>query len=102
MSFSAPDLLSWRQTAEISDGTKVYAGVMVVPSAAMARSLMASVPDITVPELLLRALDADPDAGVTAALDMIEAIEASGAFDGVHLVPVSRYRQVAAQLEARR
>jgi hypothetical protein len=28
-------------------------------------------------------------------------IKASGAFDGVHLIPVSKYRAVAAELEAR-
>ena len=38
---------------------------------------------------------------VDAVLEMVDAIEASDAFAGVHLVPVSRYRQVAARLEAR-
>jgi hypothetical protein len=31
---------------------------------------------------------------------MIDAIRASGAFDGVHLVSTSRYRDMAARLEA--
>jgi hypothetical protein len=28
-------------------------------------------------------------------------VRESGAYDGVHLIPVSRYREVAARLEAR-
>jgi len=31
----------------------------------------------------------------------VEAIRESGAFEGVHLIPVSRYREVAARLESR-
>lgn len=34
-----------------------------------------------------------------AACEQVLAIKASGAFDGVHLVPVARYREVAARLE---
>jgi hypothetical protein len=30
---------------------------------------------------------------------MVHDIRESGAFDGVHLIPVSRYRQIAARLE---
>jgi methylenetetrahydrofolate reductase (NADPH) len=44
------------------------------------------------------AVEADPGAGIDVA---VEGIEASGAFAGVHLVPVSRYRRVAARLEPR-
>ena len=74
---------------------------MVVASPAMARNLAATVPDIEIPPGLVSALADDPDAGVTAALDLVAGIEASGAFAGVHLVPVGRYRQVAARLEHR-
>jgi hypothetical protein len=31
---------------------------------------------------------------------MVHDIHESGAFNGVHLIPVSRYRQIAARLEA--
>ena len=34
------------------------------------------------------------------ACELVVALRDSGAFDGVHLVPVSRYRQVAERLEA--
>jgi methylenetetrahydrofolate reductase (NADPH) len=97
--FSLDRLLAWREATEVAGD--VYAGVMVVASPAMARSLAATVPDIDVPPGLVAALADDPDAGVTAALDLVAGIEASGAFAGVHLVPVGRYRQVAARLERR-
>jgi hypothetical protein len=38
---------------------------------------------------------------VDLACDLVEAVRESGAYDGVHLIPVSRYREVAARLEAR-
>ena len=48
------------------------------------------------------AIERDPSAGVKLACDLVEGVRASGAFDGVHLIPVSRYREVAARLESRR
>jgi methylenetetrahydrofolate reductase (NADPH) len=48
-----------------------------------------------------RAIERDPSAGVELACDLVEGIRDSGAFDGVHLIPVSRYREVAARLEER-
>jgi methylenetetrahydrofolate reductase (NADPH) len=97
--FSLDRLLTWRDA--VDPGVEVYAGVMVVASATMARRLVATVPDIDIPDELIRAVEADPDAGVEAAVELIDGIQASGAFTGVHLVPVSRYRQVAARLEGR-
>ena len=43
------------------------------------------------PDDLITALESDRDAGVDLALDMVAKIRDSGAFDGVHLVPVGRY-----------
>ncbi|WP_221305050.1 methylenetetrahydrofolate reductase [Streptomyces sp. Ag109_O5-1] len=83
----------------VSLSVPVYAGVMVVASAGMARNLAAKIPDIDIPEKLVADVERDRDAGVAAACEQILAIRDSGAFDGVHLVPVSRYRQVAALLE---
>ena len=45
------------------------------------------------------ALERDPDAGVDIACDLVERIRESGAFDGIHLIPVGRYREVARRLE---
>jgi 5,10-methylenetetrahydrofolate reductase len=97
VTFSLDRLLAWRDT--IDADIPVYAGVMVLASAGMARRLVAAAPDIDIPEDLVRAVDAHPDAGIDTAVELIDGIEASGAFTGVHLVPVSRYRQVAARLE---
>ena len=99
VSYSLERLLAWRETVDTD--ADVYAGVMVVASEAMARRLMATTAEIDIPAELVRAVAADRDAGVEAAIELIAGIEASGAFSGVDLVPVSRYRQVAAALEQR-
>jgi len=96
-SFSMPDLLRWRDRVDF-DGP-IFAGVLAPPSASMARKLTADVPQLAVPRDLIDALDTNPDAGVDFACGMVDAIRESGAFDGVHLVPVSRYRDIAARLE---
>jgi 5,10-methylenetetrahydrofolate reductase len=95
--FSLDDLLDWRAGVDF-DGP-VYAGVMVIPSAAMARKISADIPQLAVPEAWMRAIESDPVVGVELACDLIVGIRESGMFDGVHLVPVSRYREVAARLE---
>ena len=95
--FSLDALLEWRAGIEF-DGP-VYAGVMVVPSIAMAHKISADIPQLAVPDEWLRAIERDPAAGVELACDLVGGIRASGAFDGVHLIPVSRYREVAARLE---
>ncbi len=93
--FSLDDLLAWRATVEVD--VPVYAGVIVIASAAMARTF--TIPGLTVPPDLVARLEMDRNAGVDAACDLVVAIRDSGAFDGVHLVPVARYREVAARLE---
>jgi 5,10-methylenetetrahydrofolate reductase len=95
--FSIEELVAWRGDADVA--VPVYAGVIVLPSAAMARRLGTDIPDLTVPTDLIERLERDRNAGVHAACDLVEAIRESGTFDGVHLVPVSRYREVAARLE---
>ncbi|MFI6501778.1 methylenetetrahydrofolate reductase [Nonomuraea typhae] len=97
VSYDLESLLRWRETIDVD--VPVYAGVMVLASAGMARNLAAAIPDIAIPDDLVAAVERDRDAGVAAACDQVLAIRDSGAFDGVHLVPVSRYRQVAARLE---
>jgi 5,10-methylenetetrahydrofolate reductase len=77
----------------------VYAGVIVLPSAGMARRLASSIPSLEIPPNLVERLEHDPDAGIGAACDLIARIRDSGAIEGVHLIPTSRYREVAARLE---
>lgn len=97
VSFDFEELLAWRDTVEF-DG-KVYAGVMVLPSASMARKLVADIPEIAVPEPWIDAVEHDRSAGVALACDLAHRISESGAFDGVHLIPGVRYRETAARLE---
>jgi methylenetetrahydrofolate reductase (NADPH) len=90
-------LLAWRDTVEF-DGN-VYAGVMVLPSAPMARKLATDIPEITVPQRWIDAVERDRQAGVGLACELAHKIAESGAFDGVHLIPGVRYREAAAHLE---
>ena len=98
VSFSVEALLAWRERVRLD--VPVYAGVMVLASENLARRLAAAIPDIAIPEDLVRRVAADRDAGIDAACEQVLALRASGAFDGVHLIPVARYRAVAARLEA--
>jgi len=100
VSFDLEKLLAWRDTIQF-DG-RVYAGVMVLPSAPMARKLVAAIPEITVPSPWVDAVGRDRSAGVGLACDLALGIADSGAFDGVHLIPGIRYRETAARLEGRR
>jgi 5,10-methylenetetrahydrofolate reductase len=95
--FSVDELVAWR--SGIAFDGPVYAGVMVVPSVAMARKISADIPQLAVPDEWVRAIERDAMAGVDLACDLVAGIRASGAFEGVHLIPVSRYREVAARLE---
>ena len=95
--FDVDKLLRWRDGI-VFDGP-VYAGVMVLASSAMANKLSGQLSQLQVPGALVDRIDSDPNAGVAFACDQLLAIRETGAFDGVHLIPVSRYREVAAKLE---
>ena len=97
VSYDLDTMLAWRSGVEF-DGA-IYAGVMALPSATMARKVSADVPQLAVPAPILDRLDADPAAGVDLAVELVAGVRDSQAFDGVHLIPVARYRQVAAALE---
>jgi methylenetetrahydrofolate reductase (NADPH) len=97
VSFSAHDLVQWRASIDFSG--PVYAGVLVVGSAPMARKLSRDVPELAVPDEIIGALDDDPDVGMEIACRLIGEIRQSHAFAGVHLIPVARYREMAARLE---
>jgi len=100
ISYATPRLLEWR--SQQSFGGRMFAGVLVLASARMARRVNATIPDIRIPERVIDRLEHDPDYGLRVALEQIDAIEESGLFDGVHLVPVGRYAAVAELLRARR
>jgi 5,10-methylenetetrahydrofolate reductase len=97
IAYSLDRLVRWRESLDF--GGRMYAGVLVLASSRMARRVNASIPDIRIPERIIDKLD-DPEAGIDIACQQIEDIRASGAFDGVHLVPVGKYREVARRLGA--
>ena len=97
MTFSLDDLLEWRRSVRFSG--PVYAGVMVVASAPMARKLSTEIPELAVPQPIIDRIERDRAAGVEIACELVTAIRDSGAFNGVHLIPVSRYREMAVLLE---
>lgn len=92
-----PFPVRWREANPVD--VPVFAGVMVLASAAHARRLAAAIPDIDIPAGLVERIAADRLAGVEATCEYVRQIRDSGAFDGVHLIPVARYREVAARLE---
>src|SRR5713101_7971248 len=60
VAFSTADLLQWR--ASIDFKGPVYAAVMVVASAAMARKLGADIPQLAVPDKTIELIESDPNA----------------------------------------
>lgn len=96
-SFDVEMLHAWRETVDY-DGD-LLAGVLVLASPKMATTLTATVTDITLPDELVARLEDDRDAGVDHAVEMIAALRSRGAFAGAHVVPVSRYRQLAERLQ---
>jgi methylenetetrahydrofolate reductase (NADPH) len=97
VSFSLDELMRWRDANPVD--VPVFAGVMVLASEGHAQRLAAAIPDIHIPDPLVRQVASDRMAGVEATCEQVLRIRASGAFDGVHLIPVARYREVAARLE---
>lgn len=97
VTYEVDALARWRDALDF-DGP-VYAGVMVLASAPMARKLAGDVPQLAAPASWIDAVEADRDAGVELAVQHLLDIRDHGGFAGVHLVPVSRYRETAASLE---
>jgi 5,10-methylenetetrahydrofolate reductase len=95
LSFDVDALVEWRATLDF-DGP-VFAGVLVLASAAMAQRLTATI-GIDIPAAVTAALATDPLAGVGIAIDQLAALRASGAVAGAHLVPARRYKETAAAL----
>lgn len=96
VSFDLDRLFAWRDTVDYTG--KLLAGVLVLASSKMAQRIAADVPEIGVPDELISDLERNPDAGVELAVDMVERIRTSDRFDGVHLIPVGRYADIAHRL----
>jgi 5,10-methylenetetrahydrofolate reductase len=95
VTYSIDRLISWRETLDY-DG-RIYPAVLVLASSRMAQRINAAVPDIRIPSRVVDKLD-DTGFGIDLACEQIETIKSSGAFDGVHLVPVGRYKEMAKRL----
>jgi 5,10-methylenetetrahydrofolate reductase len=96
ISFATEKLIRWRGSLTY-DG-KVYAGVLVLTNKRMAQRINAALPDVRIPQSVIDKLDDDPQVGIDLAMDQIEMLRASGAFDGVHLIPVNKFREISERL----
>ncbi len=91
----------WRWRDALDFDGPVYAGVLVLASPAMAARIAGQIGELTIPAVGHRSARARPGQRGRAGLRAGRGHRGvSGAFDGVHLVSVSRYREVAARLEA--
>ena len=61
----------------------------------MARKLASDLRDVEIPAPVLDRLEREPRGGVELACDLVDEIRGLGSFDGVHLIPVGRYRETA-------
>ncbi|MGH2698947.1 MAG: methylenetetrahydrofolate reductase, partial [Actinomycetota bacterium] len=98
ITYASHRLIEWR--SDLNFNGCVYAGVLVLASARMARRVNATIPDIRIPQRIIDKLESDPEYGIDFALEQIETIRDTGIFDGVHLVPVTRFRQMAERLKS--
>lgn len=98
ITYSLDRLIEWRNSVDYEG--RVYAGVLVLSSKRMAQRVNASLAEIHIPQRIIDKLD-DPMVGIDLACEQIDTIRESGAFDGVHLVPANRYKEVAARLKPR-
>jgi len=89
-------LCEWRSS--IGFEAPVLAGVLVLASSAMAERLVSGAFGIEIPSQVIERLHDDPHAGVQIALDQVAALRDSGVFQGAHLIPGVRYRQVTQAL----
>jgi methylenetetrahydrofolate reductase (NADPH) len=97
ISFSLERVIAWRESLTYQG--RIYAGVLVLASARMAQRINASIPEIHIPPRIIDKLEDDPTLGIEIACEQIETIRESGGFDGVHLVPVGRYPEMADRLK---
>ena len=98
ISYATRRLIDWRESLDFHG--RIYAGVLVLASKRMAERVNAAIPEIRIPERIVDKLDDSPEVGIDLACEQIETLRDSEAFDGVHLVPVGRYKEMAARLQA--
>lgn len=97
VSYDVDTLARWRDA--LTYPGPVYPGVMVLASPGHAAKVAADIPQIAIPDMVHDRLAREPRAGVDLACELVCDLRDLGGFAGVHLVPVGRYREVAAHLE---
>ena len=96
ITYNVDRLVEWKRSIDFEG--RMYAGVIVLASARMAQRINATIPEIRIPQRVIDQLDENPQVGIDLACKQVEMIKASEVFDGVHLVPVSRYQEMATRL----
>jgi methylenetetrahydrofolate reductase (NADPH) len=96
ITYATQRLLEWKESLDYPG--RVYAAVLVLANSRMASRINAAIPEIRIPSRIIDKLDDDPQVGIDLACEQIEEIRDSGLFDGVHLVPVGRYPEMAERL----
>ncbi|HZJ50089.1 MAG TPA: methylenetetrahydrofolate reductase [Actinomycetota bacterium] len=96
ISYTMDQLARWARSLDYAG--KIYAGVLVLENARMARRISATIPDIRIPEKVIKGLESDPSYGLQLALEQIEAVRELDQFAGVHLVPVKLFPEMAERL----
>ncbi len=91
VTFNLERLIAWRERLRYEG--RVYAAVLVLGGRRMAERINATLPDVHIPQRIVDKLD-DPSFGLELARRQTEELKASGAFDGIHLIPVGRFREV--------
>jgi methylenetetrahydrofolate reductase (NADPH) len=96
VTYALDRLAGWAQSLDYEG--RMYAGVLVLENARMAHRISATIPDISIPENVIKRLESNPSYGLDLALEQVEAVRALKRFAGVHLIPVKLFSQVAQML----
>ncbi|MCA1602242.1 MAG: methylenetetrahydrofolate reductase [Acidobacteria bacterium] len=93
VTYALDRLAGWARSLDYEG--RLYAGVLVLENARMARRISATIPDISIPENVIKGLESDPSCGLDLALEQVEALRALKPFAGVHLIPVKLFSEMA-------
>jgi len=96
VTYALDRLAGWARSLDYEG--KMYAGVLVLENARMARRISATIPDISIPENVIKGLESDPSYGLDLALEQVEAVRSLKPFAGVHLISVKLFSQMAQRL----
>lgn len=96
ITYALDRLAGWARSLDYAG--RMYAGVLVLENARMARRISATIPDIRIPEKVIKGLESDSSYGMQLAVEQIEAVRELDQFAGVHLVPVKLFPEMSQRL----